>query len=104
MRSWFLALVCAAVVIGVLAACARRIPPVATASDAERARVPLVELEQGRKLVLGKCTRCHETPLPRDHTPNEWPQMIGEMAERSKLDLAERSAIEQYLVAMAATR
>ena len=94
-----LALVLVAIV---LVACARRIPPIATAADAERSQIPLAELEQGRKLVLGKCSRCHDTPLPSDHTASEWPAMIGEMAERSKLVGGERSAIERYLVAMTA--
>lgn len=84
-----------------LVACARRVPPIATAADAERSQVPLAELEEGRKLVLGKCSRCHDTPLPSDHTAGEWPAMIGEMAERSKLVGGERTAIERYLVAMA---
>ena len=84
-----------------LVACTRRVPPVATASDARRAQVSLAELEHGRKTVLGKCTRCHETPLPRDHTAAAWPALIDEMAERSKLDPTERIAITHYLVVMA---
>ena len=86
----------------VLVACARRLPPPATAADAERSQVPLAELEQGRKLVLAKCGRCHDTPLPADRTATEWPAMVGKMAERSKLSGDERSLIERYLVAMTA--
>ncbi|MEJ7600256.1 MAG: hypothetical protein WKG01_20270 [Kofleriaceae bacterium] len=85
-----------------LVACARRVPPVATANDAERGQVALGELERGRALVLGKCARCHATPLPSDHTATQWPGMINEMAVRSKLDAGERTAITRYLVVMAA--
>ncbi|NVB83729.1 MAG: hypothetical protein HOV81_35470 [Kofleriaceae bacterium] len=92
------------VVLGLLfasaAACTPRTPPMATASDASRANVELAQLQEGRKLLLGKCAGCHKTPMPDEHSAAEWPKMIDEMADRSKLDLAQRSLIEKYLVAM----
>lgn len=83
-----------------MAACARRSPPQVTAADAERSNVELAELQQGRKLLLGKCAGCHKTPMPNDHTKAEWPRMIDEMADRSNLDMMQRSLIEKYLVVM----
>ena len=83
-----------------LAACARRSPPQVTASDAERGNIELAELQQGRKLLLGKCAGCHKTPMPNDHTPGEWPKMIAEMADRAKLDSRQTKLIEKYLVVM----
>lgn len=82
------------------AACAPHSPPQVTAADAERANVALAELEQGRKLLLGKCAGCHRTPMPSDHTAAEWPQMLDEMADRAHLDLRQRELIEKYLVVM----
>jgi len=81
-------------------ACARRSPPQVTAVDADRGNVELAELQQGRKLLLGKCAGCHKTPMPNDHTPAEWPKMIAEMADRAKLDPEQTRLIEKYLVVM----
>lgn len=72
----------------------------ATASDATRVNVELAELTQGRKLLVGKCTGCHNVPMPDDHSVAEWPTMLAEMSDRAKLDLSERALIEKYLVTM----
>ncbi len=86
-----------------LAACAPRVPPPASASDAERAHVELAELQQGRTLLVQKCgNSCHTTPLPSEHTPAEWPAKLDEMSARSKLQPMQRALIEKYLVTMAA--
>jgi hypothetical protein len=81
-------------------ACAPRTPPQVTSLDAERANVEIADLQQGRKLLLGKCAGCHKTPMPADHTAAEWPKMIDEMADRSKLDMMQRQLITKYLVVM----
>jgi hypothetical protein len=88
------------VALAALAGCARRSPPQVTAIDAERGNVELAELQQGRKLLLGKCAGCHKTPLPNDHTRAEWPTMIAEMAQRANLDPQQTRLIEKYLVVM----
>ncbi len=85
-----------------LAACAPRVPPPASASDAERAHVELAELQQGRSLLVQKCgNSCHTTPLPSQHTQLEWPHKLDEMSQRAGLDHAQRHLIEKYLVTMA---
>jgi hypothetical protein len=89
------------IVIMVVAACAQRSPPMVTANDAERANVELTELQQGRKLLVGKCASCHAVPLPAEHAAAEWPKLVADMAERSKLTTAQQKLIEQYLVTMA---
>ena len=68
-----IALRLALVLAVVVPACAPHTPPQVTAADAERGNVEIAELQQGRKLLLGKCAGCHRTPLPADHTPAEWP-------------------------------
>jgi hypothetical protein len=83
-------------------ACAPRMPPPATAGDAERAHVELAELQQGRTLLVQKCgNSCHATPLPASHRASEWPAKLGEMAERSHLRPMQRALIEKYLVTLA---
>ena len=79
---------------------APRTPPQATAVDAQRANVELAELQQGRKLLLGKCAGCHRTPMPNDYRPVEWPKQMDEMAPKARLDIAQRALIEKYLVTM----
>jgi hypothetical protein len=84
-----------------LAACAPRVPPPATASDADRAHVELAQLQQGRTLLIQKCgASCHATPLPIQHPASEWPAAISEMSDRAHLQPSQRALIEQYLVTM----
>ena len=83
------------------AGCAAQLPPLATTVDAQRANVELASLQEGRTLLLRKCGGCHRPPLPSAHAAAEWPGKLGEMAERSNLDLTQRRTIEQYLVVMA---
>jgi hypothetical protein len=40
--------------------------------------------------------------MPNVHTPEEWPQVIGEMAARSRLTPEERQDVERFLVALSA--
>ena len=83
-----------------LVGCAPRQPPSVTANDAQRGNVELAELQQGRKLLIGKCTNCHRAPMPNEHTALEWPQKLDEMAARASLDMGEQKLIEKYLVTM----
>jgi cytochrome c5 len=84
-----------------LGACTRQAPPMVTATDAQRANVEIAELEQGRKLLIGKCTNCHRVPMPSEHPAAEWPKRLDEMAARSNLDGTQQKLIEKYLVTMA---
>jgi hypothetical protein len=88
------------VITAVLAACGGPPPPFATAADAQRANVMLGELTRGRELLVGKCSGCHRPPHPLDHRIGEWPKIVDDMAERSKLDRAQHRLIVQYLVVM----
>ena len=84
-----------------LASCARRMPPHATALDAQRANVELGQLEEGRSLVVAKCgSRCHKPPLPTDHVRADWPKTLDVMGPRANLTPQDRHLIEQYMVAM----
>lgn len=97
----------ALLIAGLLAGggCARRMPPHATALDAQRANMTLAELDHGRSLVVAKCgSRCHQPPMPTDHTAGEWPKAMEEMAPRAGVTVTERQAIERYLIALSARR
>jgi len=95
------AAVIAMIVASTLGACARSGPPMVTATDAERGNVEVAELQQGRKLLIGKCTNCHRVPMPNEHTAAEWPKMLDEMATRANIDMTQQKLIEKYLVTMA---
>ena len=89
------------VVLLVVAGCTR-MPPAATARDADRSHVELAELQRGRELLVHKCGgSCHQVPLPTAHAAAEWPRKLDEMSERAGLDRTQRRLIEQYLVTMA---
>jgi cytochrome c5 len=94
LNRWFL-------IVAILGACMPRTPPHATAADAQRANVALAELEEGRKLLVGRCAGCHKAPLPEEHPVSQWPTIVAEMAERSKIDARQQALIAQYLVTMA---
>lgn len=83
-----------------LAACGSP-PPVATAADAARANVQLADLQQGRSLLLAKCSSCHRVPAPAERRAAQWPHEVAAMAERAKLDDNQHHLIAQYLVTMA---
>jgi hypothetical protein len=97
-----LATIALTIVVICIAACARRMPPRATALDAERTQVSVDELDHGRSLLVSKCgNRCHKVPMPTDKVASDWPQALDEMAPRANLNAPDRHAIEQYLLAMA---
>jgi hypothetical protein len=83
-----------------LAAACGAPPPHATAMDAQRANVALAELEAGRTLLLQKCGRCHAVPHPNRYAAVDWPAKVDDMTERSKIDPAQRTSIELYLMTM----
>jgi cytochrome c2 len=85
-----------------LAACGGGLP-VATPADATRGGVQLADLQNGRSLVASKCSGCHHTPMPADHSTGEWPHMLEEMAARAHVDSSQRRVMQEYLVTMAAT-
>jgi cytochrome c5 len=98
----------AALIAGALAACHPPPPPVTPArTEWARAKWPDItqaELERGRALFGARCSACHLAPVPTDRKPDEWPGEVAEMAERARLTVDERLAIERYLVTVASTK
>jgi hypothetical protein len=89
------------------AACAATIPPPhPTAADEGRARIrwpgtTLATLQQGRSLFVERCAGCHSLPSPSAHSAADWPGLLGEMADKARLEGPDREAVLQYLVTMA---
>jgi hypothetical protein len=82
------------------AACGSVSPPYATAVDAERGKVALGDLQEGRTLLVRRCGGCHQPPMPSAHGAHDWPKMIDEMRTRANLDARQQQLILQYLVVM----
>src|SRR5262249_32971782 len=89
-----------AIACAFVAACATP-PPQVSAADAQRANIALDQLQQGRTLLVTKCSGCHTTPLPSEAAASAWPGKLGEMAARAHLSPNERHLIELYLVVKA---
>ncbi len=90
-----------------IAACAATTLPVATETDATRARdrfpgVTAMDLAHGRKLYQGRCGACHRPVQPAAVPPAEWPGRVHEMQQRAHLSEAEAALVERYLVTMSA--
>lgn len=85
------------------AACAGLAMPTALDAQRAQARYPAAtvkSLTEGRRLFVNRCSGCHTLPVPDAHPPDEWQELIGEMAEDAKLDAGQRDLVEQYLVTM----
>jgi hypothetical protein len=73
---------------------------VATPADAERAHVPIADLQRGRELLIGKCGGCHDVPKPNDEPRDKWPAQLDDMGKRAGLVGPDRQLIQQYVLAM----
>ncbi len=60
----------------------------------------LQSLEAGRRAFVANCSGCHALPRPEKKNPNEWPQIVDEMAIEAKLNGVESELIAQFLVTM----
>lgn len=72
----------------VLAGCATFAPPPPALS---------ADGEPGREVYLRRCANCHRFYHPAAYTPARWREWMEIMAEKSRLDPAERQAVEAYL-------
>ncbi len=57
------------------------------------------QLEQGRRIYLTKCTKCHAAEPVRAFSEAEWRALLPEMAEDTKLTAGEEAAVLAYVVA-----
>jgi mono/diheme cytochrome c family protein len=60
---------------------------------------PAAVLEQGRRLYGGPCSSCHTPYPPANYSIAEWPHIVADMSERSKLSPAEHDAVLAYVLA-----
>lgn len=64
------------------------------------AKTPVSQLERGYVVHQAKCAKCHAFEDPADYEPAEWrDDIMPEMAEKSKIDMADEKAVLAYLLA-----
>lgn len=87
-----------AVGVGGCAAYGPTAPPV-TPAMAKASSTPAETLQAGRELFATRCTSCHNADPVRSLDADDWHRVVNKMAERSKLQANERSALLAYLTA-----
>ena len=57
-----------------------------------------VETEPGKRIFYGKCAVCH-VPEPIDnYSPQQWREIVEDMAPRANLSPAEKNALMRYIL------
>ena len=65
-----------------------------------RPAVSADELEQGRKLFITECGRCHDHPDIQAIPLDRWPDIVGRMVGRTKLYAGARPMLMQFVEAV----
>ena len=77
-------------------------PPVATLRSSNLHSS--AQLESGRQIYVGKCTKCHSAEPIRDYPLADWiGDIMPEMSEKSKLTPAETASVLAYVQAVLKT-
>jgi cytochrome c5 len=66
---------------------------------AAKRHVGAAQLAEGRTLYTTRCIACHTVPPIAEHSAEQWPRIIYEMAKRSGLSAAERDAVLAFVLA-----
>ena len=61
------------------------------------------QLEQGRRIYLGKCTACHAPEPIHKYTQSQWMPIMAEMAQEANLSAPEDAAVRAYVFSVLQT-
>ena len=75
-------------------------PPVERVASA---RTSSSQLDQGRRIYLGKCTACHAAEPIRKYSAAEWDPIMVDMAKETNLTAEEDAAVRAYIRAVLAS-
>ena len=91
----------AACLFGLLGSCVANVP-VPRPEDARGDETVLRQLQEGRRLYLGKCSSCHGLSDVDRFSDREWNEHVGEMLALRKVRLNEEeyAALARYLTTM----
>lgn len=56
-------------------------------------------LAEGRQLFTARCNKCHGYPDVNAKAEGEWPHILDEMAEKAKLDGAQKNKVLHFVLA-----
>ena len=59
----------------------------------------LIVLQEGRKVYLSNCSRCHSIEPISRYSRDRWRSIVVRMAPESRLDAASTEALEAYVLA-----
>ena len=59
--------------------------------------------EQGRRLYVNSCGRCHALFMPSSFFPDEWPYYVRKYGRKARLDKQQRDLVLRYLQGASAT-
>lgn len=87
----------------IIAACSPKLiePTVADETKAKQvySDITLAELQQGHKLYIEKCGKCHKLFHPDSHSEAEWKKILPVMGKKAKLDQDQYRLVERYVYA-----
>lgn len=54
-------------------------------------------VQEGHRLFLAKCARCHDPVQPAEHLAIQWPPLLENCGARAGLDAGEKADVLAYL-------
>ena len=58
----------------------------------------LASLKKGRAVMITSCTECHRFYWPHEYRPDEWREILPDMAGRSSLSEEQTENITRYIL------
>jgi len=55
------------------------------------------EVEEGRKLYIAKCAKCHKFYDPAQYSAGEWHKWMTKMSRKAKLSPTQNEMLSRYL-------
>lgn len=73
-------------------------PPV-TPAMASTARSSTADLENGRRLYVGRCASCHAIDPVAKYTAVRWRELVDDMSDEAELTASEEANLLAYILA-----
>ena len=78
--------------------------PSVTPAMASKARVAASDLENGRRIYVGRCATCHSIDPVAKYTAGRWREIVSEMADKAELNASQQANVLTYILAARASR
>ncbi len=57
------------------------------------------QLETGKTIFTGNCSRCHGLKQPETRTPEQWEKILRRMIPKAKLNESDGELVKAYIIA-----